>query len=149
MKAFNYYHKALYLGCCSSPRSASDFTRFSINNTFISNVSLKLAKIKQKLSKTLSLNFYYLKIIHFLHPRYHPKIIGDILKNLKKNKYVCFNDVIQLMTMKMRLKMKNRSQRYNINRPRPRHGPKYTKYKMRLSLMIVVCIKQHLSNIWS
>ena len=41
--------------------------------------------------------------------------------------------------------MKNRSHRYDI---RPRHGHKYTKYKMRLSIMKDVSIKQHLSNIW-
>ena len=26
LPAVNYYHKALHLGCCSSPRSASDIT---------------------------------------------------------------------------------------------------------------------------
>ena len=41
-------------------------------------------KIKQKLRKTLRLNFYYLKIIHVIHPSYHLKIIGDILKNIQK-----------------------------------------------------------------
>ena len=41
-------------------------------------------KIKQKLSYILSLNFYYLKIIHSPCPRYHPKITGDILKNAQK-----------------------------------------------------------------
>ena len=51
------------------------------------------------------------------------------------------------MAMKMRLKMKNRSSRYDINRPRCRHGHKYTKYKMCLDIMMVICIKQHLSNI--
>ena len=49
----------------------------------------------------------------------------------------------------MRLKTKNWSQRYDINWPRPRHGPKYTKYKMCLSIMMVMCTKQHVSNIWS
>ena len=29
-------------------------------------------KIKQMLSNTLRLNFFYLKIIVILHPRYHP-----------------------------------------------------------------------------
>ena len=48
----------------------------------------------------------------------------------------------------MRLKMKNRSQKYDLNRSRPTHGPKYTKYKVCLGIM-VICIKQHLSNIWS
>ena len=51
-------------------------------------------KIKQKLSNTLRLNFWFLKIIRFLHPSYHPKIVQDILKNTKKNKCVSFNEVI-------------------------------------------------------
>ena len=42
-------------------------------------------------------------------------------------------------------KKKNRSYRYDINRPR--HGHKYTKYKICLCIMMVICIKQHLSNI--
>ena len=53
------------------------------------------------------------------------------------------------MTMKMKLKIKNGSQRYDINRPRPRHGHKCTKSKMCLNVMLVICIKQHLSNISS
>ena len=105
-------------------------------------------KIKEKLSNTLRLNFWFLKIIPFLHPRYHPKITRDILKMYQKNKYVSFNELVWLMTMKMRLKMKNRSRLYNINRPRQRQGHKYTKYKMCLGIIMVICIKQHLSNIW-
>ena len=31
----------------------------------------------------------------------------------------------------------------------PRNGDKYTKSKQRLSIMIAICIKQHLSNILS
>ena len=59
----------------------SAITRFS----FISNARLKLEKKnRQKLSNTLRLNFLHLKIIHFLHPRYQLKIIGDILKNVQK-----------------------------------------------------------------
>ena len=45
--------------------------------------------------------------------------------------------------------MKNRSHIYDINRPRPRHGHKYTNYKMRLNKMIVISVKQQLSNVWS
>ena len=41
-------------------------------------------KKKQKLSNTVMLNFCHLKIINFLYPRYHPKTIGDILKNVQK-----------------------------------------------------------------
>ena len=51
-----------------------------------------MAKVKQKLSNTLKMNFRYLKIIHFLHPCYHPKVIEDIFKNVTKNKCVCFNE---------------------------------------------------------
>ena len=43
-------------------------------------------------------------------------------------------------------KIKHRSRRHNINRIKPRHGSKYTKYKMCLSIMIVIYIKQHLST---
>ena len=46
----------------------------------------------------------------------------------------------------MKLKMKNRSQRYEINIPRPRHGRKYTKYKLCLTTVMAICIKQQLSN---
>ena len=45
--------------------------------------------------------------------------------------------------------MKNKSHRYDKNRPRPRHVHKYSKYKMWLSMMMLICIKQHLSNILS
>ena len=70
-------------------------------------------------------------------------------KTCTKNTYICLNEVIWLMAMKMRLKMKNRSHRYDINRPRFRDEHKYTKCKMYLSIMMFICIKQHLSKIWS
>ena len=51
--------------------------------------------------------------------------------------------------MKIKMKMKNRSHRYDINRPRPRNGHKNSKYKKYPSMMMLICIKQHLSSIWS
>ena len=48
--------------------------------------------------------------MRFFHPRYYPKIKGDILENKEKNKCICFNDIIWLMIIKMGLEMKNRSQ---------------------------------------
>ena len=48
----------------------------------------------------------------------------------------------------MKIKMKYRSHRYDINRPRHRNKHKYTKYNIQ-SIMMVICIKQHLSNIWN
>ena len=53
------------------------------------------------------------------------------------------------MTMKTRIKKKGASHKYDINSPRPRHGREYNKYKMCLNIMMVVCIKQQLSNISS
>ena len=49
--------------------------------------------------------------------------------------------------MKMKMKMKNISHRYNINRPWSRHGHKYSKYKKCISMVMLMCIKQNLSNI--
>ena len=40
-----------------------------------------------------------------------------------KNKCVCFDDIICLMTMKMGLELKNRSQRLDINRPKLKMDP--------------------------
>ena len=47
------------------------------------------------------------------------------------------------------MKMKNRSHRYDIKRPTCRHGHKYSKYKKCLSMMILICVNQHLGNSWS
>ena len=69
------------------------------------------------LSNTLRLKFCYLKSIHILHPRYHPKIVGHILKNKQKSKWVCIHEIMRLIIMKMTMKTKNRSHRYDINRP--------------------------------
>ena len=64
-----------------------------------------------------------------------------------KKQMPLFKCVTMINTMKMRLKMKNRSHRYDINRPRLRHGHKCTKYKMCLSTLMNIGIKQHLSNV--
>ena len=49
----------------------------------------------------------------------------------------------------MNIKMKIRTYRYDINRPRSIHEHKYSKCKKCLSMMMLICIKQHPSNIWS
>ena len=63
--------------------------------------------------------------------------------------YIHFNEAKWLMTMKVRLKVRNELHIYDTNRPRPKHGHKFTKYKMCLRIMMLICIKQHLRNIWS
>ena len=70
-------------------------------------------------------------------------------KKCPKSKCICFNEVIRLMTIKIKVTMKSRIYIYNINWSRPWHGHKHTKCKMCLSIMMVIRIKQHLSNIWS
>ena len=105
--------------------------------------------MKQMLSNTLGLNFYYLKIIHILHQRYHPEVIGHILKSKQNNKCVCIHEITRLTIMKMTMEMKNRSHRRNVNRLRWRHEHKYSQYKICLSKMMLVCIKKRLSNSWS
>lgn len=39
--------------------------------------------------------------------------------------------------------------RCGINKPRPRQVHKYTKYKICHSMMIFICIKKHLSSVWT
>ena len=102
------------------------------------------------LSNTLRLNFCYLKIIHILHPHYHPEIIRHSLKHKRKNKCVCIHEIIWLIMMKMKTRIKNKSPRYSLHRPGCMiHGHKYSKYKKCLSMIMLICIKQHLSNIRS
>ena len=49
----------------------------------------------------------------------------------------------------MKMKMKNRVDRYDISRPRSRKVHNFSKYKKYLSIVMLLCIKQHLSNIWN
>ena len=101
------------------------------------------------LSNALKLTFPHPKIIGILHPRYHQTITGHILKNKQRNKHVCIHEIMQSIIMKMKTKMKIDSCKYGINRPRCRHEHKYSKYMKSLSMMMLMCIKQHLSNIWT
>ena len=49
----------------------------------------------------------------------------------------------------MKLKMENGSNGCDITRTRPRHGQKHTKYKACLRMIMVLCNKHYLRNIWS
>ena len=57
-------------------------------------------------------------MIHILHPSYHPKIIGDILKNNHKSKRVFIHEIARSIIMKVNMKMKSKSHKYDKNRPR-------------------------------
>ena len=99
------------------------------------------------LRKNLRLNFSHPKIIGILHPRYDLTITGHILKNKQKNRHISIHEIMQLIKMKLKTKIKIDSRKYGINRPRCRYGHKYSKYAKRLSMMMLICVKQHLSNI--
>ena len=115
---------------------------FFISNTFISNALLKLDKNQ---ANTRRLKFCYLKIILILLSRYYLKITGHILKNKQKKKCVCIHEIIRLIIMKVKVKVKNRSHIYSINGPRCRQTP--SKCMKFLNMLMLICIKQQLSNI--
>ena len=94
---------------------------FLISITFISNGRLKLAKNQANAKQYPEAELLLFENLHILHPRYHPKIIGHILKNKKKYQFVFLDEIIWVIIMKMKMKMKNRSHIYNINSPRSRH----------------------------
>ena len=48
-----------------------------------------------------------------------------------------------------KIKKKNVSHWYVLNRPLSKHGLKYSRYKTCLSMIVLICNQQHLSNIWS
>ena len=88
----------------------SRFTRFDLHALFYKQQLYKKhqAEIGQKsvqmLSNTLKLYICYLKTIHILHPRYHPEIMGHILKNKRKNKYVCIYEIILLIILIIKMR---------------------------------------------
>ena len=65
------------------------YTLFFISNTFTSNARLKLAKNQANANQHPKAELFFWKLF-ILHPRYHPKIIGHILKNEQKNSVSAF-----------------------------------------------------------
>ena len=61
--------------------------------------------------------------------------------------YVFIFEIMQLIMMKMKVEMKHRSHRCNIKRSKSRHKRRYSKYKKRLNMMTILCMKLHVSNI--
>ena len=81
---------------------------------------------------------------------YHQKLIRYILKSKQKNKCGCIHEkcgCILINHNENKDEKKKGSNRYDINRPNYKHGYKYSKYKKCLDMMMLMCIKQHLSNI--
>ena len=123
--------------------------RFLISNTFINNARPKLAKNQAKAKKQPEAELLLFENYLLFSSTLSPKNNRRYSKKCTKDKCISFDNVIWLIAIKMRRKMKSRSQRYNVNRPRHRHLHKYNKFKICLSIMMVISIKQHQSNIWS
>ena len=117
---------------------------FFICNTFISNARLKLAKnqanAKQHPEPVILLFENYWHFSSMLLTKSN----RAYSKNKQKHKCACIHGIILLILMKMKTKMKNGSHRYDLNRPKL----KYSKYKKCLNMMLLICMKQHLNNIW-
>ena len=113
----------------------------------MSNVRLKLAKNQTKTKQHPESELLLFQNYLLFSSTLSPKKTRRYSRKYTKEKVRLFKEVIQLMTMKIRLEMKNRSHRYDINKPRSIHEHKHAKYKMRLSIMMVTCTKQHLSKI--
>ena len=103
------------------------YTLFFISNTFINNTRLKLAKNQAKAKQRPEAEVLLFENCSL-----------SSLRNVRKNKCACFNEIMWLIIMKMKLKISG-YHRYDINRTNPRRE----QYDMAMRN------KQHLSNIWS
>ena len=126
------FSKVLYLSCRFKIQA------FFISKTFMRNARLKMAKSSANAEQYLEAELSLFDNYSFSSSTLSPK---NNRRYSKKWRYMINGN------KKMRPKMKNRSQRYDINRPRPWYGPKCTKYKVCLSIIMFLCVKQHLSNI--
>ena len=123
----------------------SKLNGFFICNTFTRTPDWNWQKIQKTSGNTLRLNVWHSHSSSTLSIK---KNDWTYSKNKQKNKCVCIHETIRLIIMKIKMKMKKRIRhKYYINRPRSRHGHKYNKYKKFLNMMMLACIKQHLSNI--
>ena len=120
-------------------------TRFFYKQHFyISNSRLKLAKYQGNAKEHPEAELLLFENYSYSFSTLSSKNNKTYSKNSKRTS--ASNSWNYRINHKMKMKMKNRSHRYDINRPRSRHKHKYKKYKKRLIIMIIISIKQHLSN---
>ena len=111
---------------------------FFISNIFIGHASLKFAKNQSKSKQHPGPELLLFENYSLYSSTLSCKNDRRYFKKCTQNKFVYFNEVMRLITMKVTLRMKNISHRYNINRPRHRHGHKYTKYEVCLRIIMVI-----------
>ena len=128
-----FYHQMRFPSQCN--KIGAENALF-ISNTLISNTRLKLAKNQA-------------------NAKQHPEVELLLFENYSHSSSILSskingtNSVIRKrrsMSVKIKVKIKNRSHRHDINRPTSRHEHKYSKYKKCLGIVILICVKQHLSN---
>ena len=110
---------------------------------FISNTRVKLAKTEanaKQHSEDVIWKFFTFST-HVIRQKYN----FFILKSNQKNKCVCVQEMTCIIIMK---RMKNGPRRYHISKPRWRHRHIYSEFKKCLSMVILICIKQHLMLNW-
>ena len=120
-----------------------------IHAFFICNARLKLTKNQANAKQHSEAELLIFEIYCSHSPSTLTSKIVRHIKNKQRNKYVCVHEIIWVIIMKIKMKSNKRSHRYDIHRTRSIHGHKYRKYKKYFCMMILICIKQHLSKIWS
>ena len=114
-----------------------------LSYTFIKNAKLKLAKNQANAKQHPEAELLKLKNYSHSSSTLSTKDNRTYSKKKQKKKWVCILEIIWLSIVK------TGSHWHNINRPSSRHGHKYSKYEKCLSMMMLICIKPHISNIWS
>ena len=125
------------------------YTLFCISNSFISNARLKLAKNQANAKQHHEAELLQFENYSHSSSTLLSKNNMAYSKNNQKNKCVSFHNIMWLIIMRMKMKKKILSHRYGMDKPRSKQGHKYCKFKKCLNMMWLICIEQHLSNIWS
>ena len=115
---------------------------FFISNTFINNTKLKLVKNQTKAKEQPKKEPLLFQNYLLSSSTWSTKTNRVYSKKCANSKCVCFNETI-LIIMKIKINMKKRSHRYDME------TNMINIYIMCLGMMMPLCIKQHLSNIWS
>ena len=113
----------------------------------ISNTRLNLAKNQAKTKQHPEVELLLFENYLLFSSMLSSKTSIRYSKNVRKNKCEYLNETISwLIILKRSEEIKNRWHRYDINQTSLNE---YAKYKICLSIMMIMCKKQHLSNIWS
>ena len=77
-------------------------------------------------------------------------LLPKLMNWLLYNKTLRHERLIRLLWLIMiKMEVETKWHRYDINRPRWGHGHRYSRYRKSLAMIMLTCIKKHLSNIWS